>query len=153
MATSFFITNIFSNNNSFSQYDLAGFTVGVVDRKKIVTGEKVKKGDLLLGLKSSGFHSNGYSLLRKVFSEKELKGPIGKSLLTPTKIYVKPVLEVFNKLPLSGIVNITGGGFIDNLPRVIPAGLGARVDSKSWPRAKIFKQVPCFCKHAKIRCS
>jgi len=123
------------------QYDLAGFSVGVVGRRKVVTGQKIQAGDILLGVASSGFHSNGYSLLRKIFSETELRGPLGRELLTPTKIYVKPVLKLLEKLELKGIVNITGGGFIDNLPRVIPDGLGARIIEGSWPVPKLFSLV------------
>lgn len=121
-----------------AQYDIAGFSVGVVDRKKVVTGKKIKAGDSILGIQSSGFHSNGYSLLRKIFSEKELRGPVGRELLTPTLIYVKPVLALLKKLPVKGIVNITGGGFYDNLPRVIPQGLGAAIDRASWKVPGIF---------------
>jgi phosphoribosylformylglycinamidine cyclo-ligase len=122
-----------------AQYDVAGFSVGAVDRKKVVTGKKIKAGDILLGIQSSGFHSNGYSLLRKIFSEKELRGPVGRKLLTPTIIYVKPVLALLKKLPLKGIMNITGGGFYDNLPRVIPKGLGAGIDRNSWKVPEIFR--------------
>ena len=129
------------SNGKASQYDLAGFAVGIVDRKKVITGEGIREGDVLLGLASSGFHSNGYSLLRKIFSESELKGDAGRRLLTPTRIYVKPVLKLLERLPLQGIVNITGGGFIDNLPRVIPRGLGATILQGSWPRPKIFDWV------------
>ncbi len=123
------------------QYDLAGFCVGLVDREKIVTGRGIKKGDALLGLASSGFHSNGFSLLRKVFSKKELAGEIGKQLLAPTRIYVKPVLKLLKALPINGIANITGGGIGRNLPRVLPAGLGATINEGSWPRPKLFDLV------------
>lgn len=124
-----------------SQYDLAGFSVGLVDRKKIVDGRKIKTGDVLLGVASSGFHSNGYSLLRRIFTREDLKGPIGRELLTPTRIYVKPVLDVLKTLPVAGIVNITGGGMIDNLPRVIPQGLGAIIKLGAWPVPKLFHLV------------
>ena len=126
---------------SSSQYDLAGFCVGLVDREKIVTGRGIKKGDALLGLASSGFHSNGFSLLRKVFSKKDLAGEIGKQLLAPTRIYVKPVLKLLKALPINGIANITGGGIGRNLPRVLPAGLGATIIEGSWPRPKLFDLV------------
>jgi phosphoribosylformylglycinamidine cyclo-ligase len=129
------------NGTKVSQYDIAGFSVGIVDRRKVVDGGQVRKGDILLGIASSGFHSNGFSLLRKIFSEKELRGPVGKQLLVPTQIYVRPVLEVLAKVPLHGIVNITGGGFIDNLPRVIPSGLGAVISRASWPQPKLFNFV------------
>ena len=122
-----------------AQYDVAGFSVGAVDRKKVVTGKKIKAGEVILGIQSSGFHSNGYSLLRKIFSEKELRGNVGRKLLTPTIIYVKPVLALVQQLPVKGIVNITGGGFYDNLPRVIPKGLGASLDRNSWEVPEIFR--------------
>lgn len=113
----------------------------------MIDGRKIKAGNRLLGLASSGFHSNGFSLLRVIFSEKELKGALGRELLRPTRIYVKPVLEVLKKIPVAGIVNITGGGFYDNLPRVLPKGLGAWIDSTGWPRPKLFELVR---KRAKI---
>jgi len=124
-----------------SKYDLAGFAVGAVERKALVDGRKIEPGDRLLGLQSSGFHSNGYSLLRKIFTEKELKGGIGRELLIPTQIYVKPLLELLKKIKVLGIANITGGGFYDNLPRILPDGTGALIDSKSWPRPKLFETV------------
>ena len=122
-----------------AQYDVAGFSVGAVDRKKVVTGKTIRGGDILLGIQSSGFHSNGYSLLRKIFSEKELRGPIGRKLLTPTLLYVRPVMKLVKALTVKGIVNITGGGFYDNLPRVIPKGLGAAIDPTSWKVPAIFR--------------
>ncbi|MDD5671215.1 MAG: phosphoribosylformylglycinamidine cyclo-ligase, partial [Candidatus Omnitrophica bacterium] len=122
-------------------YDLAGFSVGIVERKKIIDGRHIREGDLLLGVASSGFHSNGYSLLRKIFSKEELKGKIGRMLLKPTIIYVRPVLRILESLPVQGIVNITGGGLIDNLPRVIPQGLRAIIKDGSWPVAKLFHLV------------
>ena len=124
-----------------SKYDLAGFAVGVVERGRVIDGRKIRKGDRILGLASTGFHSNGYSLLRKVFRERELGGRRGRELLTPTRIYVKPVLDVLKKIEVRGIVNITGGGLYDNLPRVIPRSLGARIDSQGWPRPALFDEV------------
>lgn len=123
------------------QYDLAGFSVGVVERKKLITGSAIRPGDVILGLASSGVHSNGYSLIRKVFSETELRGPLGRKFLTPTRIYVKPVLEILRRAPLSGIVNITGGGFIDNIPRVIPDGLTAVILKGRWPVPDLFRLI------------
>lgn len=123
------------------QYDLAGFSVGVVDKKKVVSGISIKKGDIILGIASSGFHSNGFSLLRKLFSKKELSGKIGRELLTPTRLYVRPVLHLLSSLKIDGIVNITGGGMVDNIPRVLPGGLGARIELGTWPRPKIFDLV------------
>ncbi|MBI4711071.1 MAG: phosphoribosylformylglycinamidine cyclo-ligase [Candidatus Omnitrophica bacterium] len=122
-----------------AQYDVAGFSVGAVDRRKVVTGKKIKAGDIVLGIQSSGFHSNGYSLIRKIFSEKALRGSVGRKLLTPTIIYVKPILALVKKMPVRGIVNITGGGFYDNLPRVIPEGLGAAIDRHAWKVPEIFR--------------
>lgn len=133
-----------SSKSGHSQYDIAGFSVGVVERKRVVSGSQTTPGDVLLGLASSGFHSNGYSLLRKVFSESQLRGRIGRELLTPTRIYVKPVLKILRTIPLAGIVNITGGGFYDNLPRVIPAGCGALIQSKTWPVPKVFNLAKNF---------
>jgi phosphoribosylformylglycinamidine cyclo-ligase len=124
-----------------SLYDLAGFAVGIVERNRVVDGKKIRAGDRLLGLASSGFHSNGFSLLRKIFSEEELRGERGRSLLRPTRVYVKPILEVLGKIPVRGIVNITGGGFYDNLPRVLPPGRGALIRSAAWPRPKPFDAV------------
>jgi phosphoribosylformylglycinamidine cyclo-ligase len=131
----------YDSHNGTSQYDVAGFCVGVVDRRRMITGSDIREGDLLVGLASTGFHSNGYSLLRKLFSPKQLRGSAGKKLLTPTRIYVKPVRQLLRSVPVAGIVNITGGGMIDNLPRVIPDGLGAEIDPLSWPRPKLFQWV------------
>lgn len=124
-----------------SKYDLAGFAVGLVERSKVIDGRKVKTGDVLLGLASSGFHSNGFSLLRKVFTKQELSGTIGRRLLIPTRIYVKPVLQLIQKIRIRAIAHITGGGFLDNLPRVLPKGLTARIDKGSWPIDGLFDEV------------
>lgn len=117
------------------EFDLAGFCVGIVDKKDIVNGENIQNGDLLVGIKSSGLHSNGFSLARKLFfeylgmgiEEKVLGKSIGEHLLTPTKIYVRQILSLLKKYPVKGMVHITGGGFYDNLPRVIKNGLGADI--------------------------
>jgi len=127
--------------NGTAQYDIAGFSVGLVERKKIVDGRRIRAGDRLIGIASTGFHSNGFSLLRRVFSTQELKGPVGRRLLTPTQIYVKPVLQLMDQVDLLGIVNITGGGFYDNLPRVLPRGTGALIFKNRWQAADIFKTV------------
>ncbi|MBQ6075643.1 MAG: phosphoribosylformylglycinamidine cyclo-ligase [Lachnospiraceae bacterium] len=118
-------------------YDLAGFSVGVVDRKKIIDHNRMKAGDTVIALASSGLHSNGFSLVRKVFDVEhadlsapvpELDGrPLGEVLLTPTRIYVKPVLALLEQVEVKGISHITGGGFYENIPRSIPDGLGARI--------------------------
>ncbi|OGS45494.1 MAG: phosphoribosylformylglycinamidine cyclo-ligase [Elusimicrobia bacterium RIFOXYD2_FULL_34_15] len=121
-------------------YDLAGFTVGIVDKKNIIDGSKIRKGDVIIGLPSSGLHSNGFSLVRKALSEKEIK-KYSKILLKPTKIYVKEVLNVFKKFPNSvlGICHITGGGFYDNIVRVLPKNAVAVIDKDSWKIPEIFK--------------
>ncbi|MFH0921554.1 MAG: phosphoribosylformylglycinamidine cyclo-ligase [Fibrobacterota bacterium] len=122
-------------------YDLAGFCVGIVDRPKAITGEKVRPGDAVIGLFSSGLHSNGYSLARRVFTDKELKGDFGRTLLTPTKLYVKPMLELFKKGYARSVAHITGGGFTDNIPRVLPHGVGARITTGTWPVPPIFAEI------------
>lgn len=124
-----------------SKYDLAGFSVGFVERSKVIDGKHVKTGDVLLGIQSSGFHSNGYSLLRKVFTKNELSGKIGRELLTPTRIYVKPVMDIIKHVSVHAIAHITGGGFYDNLPRVLPKGLGARMIRGSWKMKDLFREV------------
>jgi phosphoribosylformylglycinamidine cyclo-ligase len=122
------------------EYDLAGFAVGMVERSQMLP-RGVKTGQAVLGLASSGPHSNGYSLIRKVFSKRELQGALGKKLLTPTKIYVRPVLDLLKKVSVSGLVHITGGGFYDNVPRALPKGLGVRIFKKSWPVPEIFELI------------
>ncbi|WP_276876873.1 phosphoribosylformylglycinamidine cyclo-ligase [Anaerococcus hydrogenalis] len=131
-----------------NDYDLAGFCVGIVDREKIITGEKIKKGDHIFGLKSSGIHSNGYSLVRKIIFEKEklsldqkiegLETSLGEELLKPTKIYVKEVLALLDKIEINGLSHITGGGFYENIPRMIPDGLCAKIDLTNVESPKIF---------------
>jgi phosphoribosylformylglycinamidine cyclo-ligase len=129
------------------EYDLAGFAVGVVDKGKIIDGESIKEGDKLIGLASSGIHSNGYSLVRKVLSPtkaklkekvKSLGSTLGEALLTPTKIYVKTILDLKDKFEIKGISHITGGGFYENLPRMLPEGLGIKVFKGSWPVLPVF---------------
>ncbi|WP_349409295.1 phosphoribosylformylglycinamidine cyclo-ligase [Pseudalkalibacillus sp. SCS-8] len=131
-----------------AEYDLAGFTVGVAEKSKLITPDKVQKDDVLIGIASSGIHSNGYSLVRKILLENQgyelnqtldqLGKTLGEELLTPTKIYVKPVLEVIKKYDVHGIAHITGGGFIENIPRMLPESLKAEVDLGSWPVHSIF---------------
>ena len=131
------------------EYDLAGFSVGMVDKKKIVDHSTMIPGDVILALPSSGVHSNGFSLVRKVFDvEKnpELKTPredlggksIGETLLTPTKIYVKPMLALFDRVRVKGVSHITGGGFFENIPRAIPQGLGAKIQRSAIRVLPIF---------------
>ncbi len=131
------------------EYDLAGFAVGIVDKEKVINGEKVKEGDIIIGLPSSGIHSNGYSLVRKLFFEvndyktgstfPELSKTLGEELLTPTRIYVKTILKLLKQYEIKGIAHITGGGFIENIPRTIPQGLKGRIELDSWPVLPIFK--------------
>jgi phosphoribosylformylglycinamidine cyclo-ligase len=123
------------------QWDLAGFCVGIVDRAKIIDGRRCRKGDAVIGLASRGLHSNGYSLARKVFTEKELKGPIGRELLKPTRIYTRAILSVLKKVPIKAMAHITGGGFYDNIPRVIPVGLRVKIRESSWPIPDIFRMI------------
>lgn len=132
------------------EYDLAGFAVGAAEKANIVTGEKIQEGDVLVGIASSGVHSNGYSLVRKImFADAgftpdtvvagyEQLGPIGEALLTPTKLYAKPVLDVLKEVDVHGMAHITGGGFYENLPRMMPAGLATEVDLGTWPVLPIF---------------
>jgi phosphoribosylformylglycinamidine cyclo-ligase len=130
------------------EYDIAGFAVGACEKKQIVTGENISEGNMLIGLGSSGIHSNGYSLVRKIFFEDhafsleeslpELKSTLKEALLTPTRIYVKPVLAVLNQYKINGMSHITGGGFIENIPRMMPDGLGAVIHEGSWEIPDIF---------------
>jgi len=122
-------------------FDLAGFSVGLVDRKKIIDGSTVRPGDMLVGLASSGLHSNGYSLVRKVLTGKELKGSLGQMSLKPTRIYVQPVLKVLKKIRIKAMAHITGGGFYDNLPRMLPAGCAVRIKGGEWPVPSIFSVI------------
>ncbi|HBE9250496.1 phosphoribosylformylglycinamidine cyclo-ligase [Clostridioides difficile] len=135
-------------------YDLAGFSVGIADKEKIVSGNNVKSGDVLVGISSSGVHSNGFSFIRKIFLEtynykmeqyvEELGMTVGEALLTPTKIYVKLALDVLAKHDIKAIAHITGGGLIENITRVIPKGLGLDINKKSWDKPPIFKMIEGF---------
>ncbi|WP_100397806.1 phosphoribosylformylglycinamidine cyclo-ligase [Bacillus sp. FJAT-44742] len=130
------------------EYDIAGFSVGVAEKSKLITGEKIQTGDVLIGLSSSGVHSNGFSLVRKVLLENsglslhETYAPfqrsLGEELLEPTKIYVSPVLSLMNKVDIKGMAHVTGGGFYENIPRMLTNGCGALVDPSSWKRPEIF---------------
>ena len=133
------------------EYDLAGFTVGAVDKSKVINNKTMKAGDVVIALASSGVHSNGFSLVRKVFDVEncDLKSPVkalggkslGETLLTPTKIYVKPMLALMNEVTVKGISHITGGGFYENIPRSIPDGLGAKIDKSKVKILPIFKLI------------
>lgn len=132
-----------------NEYDLAGFSVGACEKSELITGEFIQENDVLIGLSSSGIHSNGYSLVRKIFFEDhqlsideklpELEEALGTELITPTKIYVKPILEAMAKFKIKGMAHITGGGFIENIPRMLPDGLGAEIKLGTWPILPIFK--------------
>lgn len=136
---------------SENEYDLAGFAVGMVDRKNIIDGSDVREGDVLVGIASSGVHSNGFSLVRKVFglndadAEKklavysdELGKTLGEALLTPTEIYVKAVDEIKKSVKINAISHITGGGFYENMPRMLPEGISLEIDAKSFPIPPVF---------------
>lgn len=136
---------------SEDEYDLAGFSVGAVDKSKVLDKTKVASGDVIIGLASSGVHSNGFSLVRKVFDVEnaDLKAPmkelggasLGETLLTPTKIYVKPMLELFKAVEVKAVSHITGGGFYENIPRSMPDGYCARIDKASLKILPIFKLI------------
>jgi len=130
------------------EYDMAGFTVGIVDKDKIIDGSTIEAGDVLIGMPSTGVHSNGYSLVRKLFFDKlaldindhvdALNCTVGEALITPTKIYVSEVLKVLEEIAVKGMVHVTGGGFIENIPRILPEGLGAKIEMNSWPKLPLF---------------
>ncbi len=122
-------------------FDLAGFCVGVVSRERIIDGRFCRRGDKVLGLASSGLHSNGFSLVRKVFSPKELKGKLGLELLRPTRIYAKSILKILGKVCINAMSHITGGGFYENIPRVLPQGLRVEIKKDSWPVPSIFRKI------------
>ncbi|MDR3047271.1 MAG: phosphoribosylformylglycinamidine cyclo-ligase [Bacteroidales bacterium] len=134
---------------SEEEYDIAGFTVGAVEKSRLIDGKKVAVGDVLIGLPSSGVHSNGFSLVRKVILkdlklnlkdyQEELNGILGEVLLTPTRIYVKPVLKVLETIDIHAICHITGGGFDENIPRVLQSGQGVEIDTQKWEMPPIFK--------------
>ncbi len=131
------------------EYDLAGFVVGIVDKEKIIDGSSIRIGNKIIGIESSGVHSNGFSLVRKIFFENEkfdynapiddLEKPLIEELLTPTKIYVNPVLKLIKNFNINGMAHITGGGFIDNIPRILPEKLKAVINCQNWECPKIFR--------------
>jgi phosphoribosylformylglycinamidine cyclo-ligase len=136
------------------EYDLAGFAVGAADKKNLITGAEICDGDALVGIASSGVHSNGFSLVRKVFDVEncDLKTPLealggkslGETLLTPTKIYVKPMLALFEEVKVKGVSHITGGGFYENMPRSIPKGLGVKINKSDVKVLPIFDLIAKF---------
>lgn len=133
------------------EYDLAGFAVGIVDKADLITSERVHEGDVLLGLPSSGLHSNGFSLVRKIIFEHrgmsgnefiyDLNKKIGEELLTPTRLYVRSCLPLIKKFELHGMVHVTGGGFYDNIPRALPDDLSVEIDADGWTMPTIFKML------------
>lgn len=136
---------------SDGEYDLAGFAVGVADRSRIIDGSQIKEGDVIIGLPSSGIHSNGYSLVRKIFFEKEnrqvseyveeLGETLGEALLRPTRLYTAAVNAATAAGEVKGLVHITGGGFFENIPRILPKGLAAEIQMGSWPLPPIFRYI------------
>lgn len=133
---------------SDDEYDIAGFAVGIVKKNKIINGKSIKIGDTLIGLRSSGIHSNGYSLVRKLFGEdKESLNKFNATLgctpaevvLNPTKLYVKPILNLIESYEIKGIAHITGGGFIENIPRILPKGMAAKIDLDNYKVPSLFK--------------
>jgi len=127
------------------EYDLAGFCVGVVEKSRILTGQTVQAGDVVLGLASSGVHSNGFSLVRKCLERAAghlptvLDGkPLRQRLMEPTRLYVKPVLEALDKHPIKALAHITGGGLLENIPRVLPDHLAAHLTRSTWPQTELF---------------
>ncbi len=123
------------------KFDLAGFCVGLVDNPRIIDGRRCRPGDAVIGLASSGLHSNGYSLARKVFNQKEIRGKWGFALLRPTRVYTRSILQVLKRIRIKAMAHITGGGFIDNVPRVVPAGLTVTIKKGSWSVPPIFREI------------
>ncbi|SET39515.1 phosphoribosylformylglycinamidine cyclo-ligase [Oceanobacillus limi] len=128
-----------------NEYDLAGFVVGIAEKSNLITGETIQAGDVVIGLPSSGIHSNGYSLVRKLVkgydlghSYARLSRPLGEALLAPTRIYAKPIGAALKKVHVKGIAHITGGGFYENIPRMLPNGLGVDIDRSAWKVPEIF---------------
>ncbi|HFC9374092.1 TPA: phosphoribosylformylglycinamidine cyclo-ligase [Enterococcus faecium] len=142
---------------SGNDYDLAGFAVGIAEKSQLLTGETINPGDVLLGIASSGIHSNGYSLVRKIFFEQqqfslssklpELKKTLGEELLEPTKIYVSSLLPLIKEKKIKGAAHITGGGFVENIPRMLPESMAAQIKLGSWPILPIFG---CLQKYGEI---
>ncbi len=133
---------------SEDEYDIAGFAVGVVEKSKIIDGSSIREGDMLIGLASSGIHSNGYSLVRKILNPnreklqeyvEKLGCTLGEELLRPTRIYVKTILDLIGRFNIKGISHITGGGFIENIPRMVPEGLRVRINKGTWPVLPVFE--------------
>jgi len=120
------------------EYDLAGFCVGVVEKERIIDGKSIQPGDVLLGLASSGPHSNGFSLIRRILGDSKPNSGLADSLMEPTRIYVKPVLKLLAAVKVKGLAHITGGGLVGNVPRMLPEGMRAVLRKKMWPRPELF---------------
>jgi len=120
------------------EYDLAGFCVGVVEKERIIDGTTIQAGDVLLGLASSGPHSNGFSLIRRILGDAKPNSGLADSLMEPTRIYVKPVLKLLAAVKVKGLAHITGGGLVGNVPRMLPQGMRAVLRKKMWPRPELF---------------
>lgn len=137
-----------------NDYDLAGFAVGIAEKKQLITGDKIKEGDLLIGLPSSGIHSNGYSLVRKIFFDKHsfdlsdqpqgLSRSLKEELLIPTKIYVSALLPLIKKELVNGIAHITGGGFVENIPRMLSDDLAVEINQGTWPVLPVFSTLETY---------
>src|SRR5690349_9023884 len=123
------------------EYDLAGFCVGVVEKDRIIDGKSIKPGDAVLGLASSGAHSNGYSLIRKVLGDDKPGSSLADTLMEPTRIYAKPILKLIAAVQVKGLAHITGGGLVGNVPRMLPQGMRAVLRKKKWPRPELFNWV------------
>jgi len=149
---------------SEEEYDIAGFIVGIVDKSNIIDGKTIRPGDVLIGLPSSGLHSNGYSLARKALLERagykvdtyleELGRTVGEELLDPTRIYVQTITPLFKQFEIKGLAHITGGGMVDNIPRMLPPGLGAEIKKGSWhihPVFKLIQEIACIDDHEMLR--
>ena len=128
------------------EYDVAGFAVGIVEKSRIIDGSRIAEGDVVLGIASSGAHSNGYSLIRRILAMKgtslaaKFHGrTLGDAIMEPTRIYVKPVLKLARSVTVKGLAHITGGGIVENVPRVLPARLAARIERKAWPMPPLFR--------------
>ncbi len=128
-------------------YDVAGFSVGAVEKSERLTGAAIEEGHVVIGLASNGIHSNGFSLVRRLISKADLSfdspfrntgRTVGEEILTPTRIYVKPILELIKKVPVKGLAHITGGGFIENIPRMVPNGLGVKIEKGTWEIPEVF---------------
>ena len=136
---------------SEGEYDLAGFAVGIVEKNRIIDGREIREGDSIIGLASNGLHSNGFSLVRKVLLEEKkydlekfipsLGKILGEELLTPTRIYVKPILHLLEKYEILGIAHITGGGMVENISRILPEGVSAQINEDSWPKPTVFSLI------------